>query len=85
MTKASEPKIIARLKNIGIPVCLVTNDSKKPAIIKIGIRLTIIFNPSLEPIIKDCRREKVPGKRKLFPSVNPAAPAIIIADISSVP
>ena len=85
ITKASDPSIIVKLKNTGIPVCLVTNDSRKPAVMKIGIRLTIIFNPSFDPIIKDCRREYVPGKRMLLPSTKPAAPAIIIDEISSVP
>ena len=84
-TNASEPSMIVKLKNTGIPVCLVTNASRKPAVIKIGIRLTIIFNPSLELIINDCRREYVPGKSMLLPSTNPEAPAMIIAEISSVP
>jgi hypothetical protein len=84
-TNASEPRMIAKLKNTGIPVCLVTKASKKPAVIKIGIRLTIIFNPSFELIINDCRREYVPGKSMLLPSTNPAAPEIIMAEISRVP
>lgn len=52
---------------------------------KIGTRLTIIFKPSLEPIMKDCLLEYVPGNRILLPKTNPAAPAIMIAEISSVP
>ena len=84
-TKASDPSIIVKLKKTGIPVCLVTNDSRKPAVINIGIRLTIIFKPSFEPILKDCKREYVPGKSILLPRTNPAAPAIMIDEISSVP
>ena len=84
-TNASEPNMIVKLKNTGIPVCLVTNASIKPAVIKIGIRLTIIFNPSFELIMNDCRREYVPGKSILLPSTNPAEPAIMMAEISNVP
>ena len=45
--------MIVKLNNTGIPVSRVTKDSRNPAIIKIGIRLTIIFKPSFEAIIND--------------------------------
>lgn len=77
--------MIARLTNAGISVRRVMNDSRKPAEINTGIRLISIFNPSFAPIINDSFLEYVPGSMIELPTTNPAAPAIIIADISSVP
>ena len=84
-TKRKELTIISKLIKIGISVYLVTNDSRNPAVIKIGIKPTDILSPSLAPFIKDSLLEKVLGKRILFPITIPAQPAITIAEISRVP
>lgn len=83
--KISDPKMIAILKISGMPVILVTNPSKKPAIINIGTKPTIIFRPFFAPFLNDCSLEYVPGNNNPLPIIMPAAPAIIIAEISSVP
>ena len=80
-----DPKIIAILKISGIPVILVTKPSKKPAAIKIGTNPMLIFNPFFAARWKDCNLEYVPGKSKPFPIMIPAAPAMMIAEISKVP
>ena len=53
----ADPKMIAILIKSGIPVILVTNPSKKPAMINTGISPITIFNPFLAPFLKDCNRE----------------------------
>ena len=50
---ASEPPIMARLKNTGIPVYRVTKDSNNPARINMGTSPIIIFVPSLLARKKD--------------------------------
>ena len=77
--------IIVRFIKIGICVNLVTNDSRKPAIKNNGTKPTIIFTPSFAEIKKDCLLEYVFGNKIELPKIKPAAPAIIIDDISKVP
>jgi len=81
----SEIPIIIRLSHIGMFVYRVTNDSKKPATIKTGTKPIIILTPCFAPLINDSALENVPGYKMLLPSVNPAQPAITMADISNVP
>ena len=50
-----------------------------------GTNAITIFKPFFAPIMNDSRREYVPGNKMLLPIVNPAAPAINMADISRVP
>jgi len=69
----------------GISVCRVTKPSKKPAIIKNGMVLIIIFNPSFILLLKDSNREYVLGNNNPLPKTKPAQPAITITDISMVP
>ena len=59
--------------------------SINPATIIKGDKPIIIFIPLLAPSNKDCARVIEPGKRIEFPRVIPAAPAIIMAEISNVP
>lgn len=44
-----------------------------------------IFKPRFAPLLKDSSREYVPGNNQPLPKANPAAPATMIAQISSVP
>jgi hypothetical protein len=76
---------IETLSHIGISVCRVTKLSKKAATINIGTRPMAIFMPCLAPRFNDSMREKVFGKSIELPKTNPAAPAITMDDISSVP
>ncbi len=80
-----DESIIARFIKIGICVNLVTKDSRSPATINKGINPIIILTPSFAEIRKDCLREYVFGNKMLLPRTNPAAPAIIMDDISKVP
>ena len=80
-----DESIIARFINIGIWVNLVTKDSRNPAAINKGINPIIILMPSFAAIRKDCLREYVFGNKILLPRINPAAPAIIMDEISKVP
>ena len=73
------------LSQTGIPEYLVTNPSKKAATINIGINPIIIFIPSFAPRFREYNRLCVPGNRMLLPRTKPAAPAMMIEDISSVP
>ena len=82
--KEAETAIIPELAQIG-KVSLVTKLSKKPAVTKTGTNPTANFRPFFAPLLKDSIRENVPGKIRLFPMTSPAAPAITMADISSVP
>lgn len=63
----------------------VIKDSIKPAKMKKGTNPIMIFKPFIAPILNDVKRSYVPGKSKLFPSVNPAAAAITIDESSTVP
>jgi hypothetical protein len=83
--KDKEAIRIKRLSHTGIEEYLVTKPSRNAAAVKIGTSPTISFNPSFAPFRREWRRPWVPGKRMLFPSTRPAAPAIIKEEISRVP
>ena len=69
----------------GNSVCRVMYDSKKPAMINIGTVPSTILTPLVALLLKETNREYVFGKSHPFPIVIPAAPATMIAEISSVP
>ena len=69
----------------GILLYRVIKPSIKPAMIKKGIVLTTIFNPSLAPFKNETLREYVFGNKILFPMTIPAQPAITMTEISIVP
>ena len=69
----------------GHSVCLVTNDSNKPATINSGMVEPMIISARIAAICKASDRLIVLGKNKLLPNIIPAAPATIIDDISIVP
>lgn len=80
-----EANKINTLTNTGIVECRVTKPSRKAAAIKMGTRPMSIFEPSLAPLFIDANRLKVPGKIMLLPRIKPAAPAMMIEEISNVP
>ncbi len=57
MINVSDEPIINKLIAIGISVKRVIKDSKKPAVIKSGIKPIIIFTPSFAEIKNDCLLE----------------------------
>ena len=63
----------------------VIKPSKKAASANTGINPNIIFTPSLAPALKASIRRMVPGNKKLFPKISPAALASMMAVISKVP
>ena len=76
--------MIAELAQTG-SVNLVTKLSRNPAAINTGTNPIVIFSPFFAPFLKDSSLENVPGKRRLLPMTNPAAPAMTMAEISKVP
>jgi hypothetical protein len=84
-TNVREAARMRILIQTGILEYLVTNPSRKAATMNIGIRPIIILTPSFAPLFKECSLLSVPGKRMLLPSTKPAAPDIMMEDISRVP
>ena len=74
-----------KLNAKGMPSKRVTKLSKNAATINTGTSPTTIFNPSLPPFKNETDLLNVPGNSMLFPKINPAAPAITMAQISKVP
>ena len=72
-------------KASGISVCLVTNPSKNPAKIKKGMVLKSILSPFFTPLLNDSSLLNVVGNKIPLARTNPAAPDIIITEISIVP
>src|SRR5450631_479098 len=85
MIKQAEEDNIKMLSQMGMVAYRVTNPSRKAAMINTGTSPIIIFIPSFAPRLREGILLKVPGNRRLLPKTRPAAPAIIMEDISSVP
>ena len=85
MTNPSDPNIIPIFTMAGNPVSRVTNDSKNPANMKSGVLPMMILMARLVDNCNEVDRLYVPGKSKPLPSTYPAAPAMIMAEISMVP
>ncbi len=69
----------------GISVSRVTKDSNTPAMINSGTVPRNILRPLFAAICMDLERLYVPGNKSPLPIIIPAAPAIIMAEISIVP
>ena len=69
----------------GICVYLVIKPSIKPAIIKNGTVLSMIFKPFTKLLLKASNRLYVLGNINPFPNTKPAQEAIMITEIYMVP
>ena len=84
MNNSDDAKIVM-LSHTGISVCLVTKPSKNAATIKMGTMPIATFMPSLAPFFNETTRLYVLGNKRLLPKIMPAAPAMMIDEISKVP
>jgi len=85
MINARDDTSIEMLIPLGIVEYLVINPSRKAAAINTGTNPIISFIPSRAPRFSESILLCVFGNSKLLPRIKPAAPAIMIAEISSVP
>ena len=82
---ASDDISIEMLTAFGIVEYLVIKPSKNAAAINTGTSPIISFIPSRAPRFRESILLCVFGNNKLLPRIKPAAPAMMIAEISRVP